>query len=583
VARLRASGHHAELRDFLDSGPLGIGRALRRGYEFELKHLPSAYEATYRLWYRVPWLCPMVAWLVTALTRRRVLRWIRHERASVVVSTYPLATLCLGRLRATRRLGLPSINFITDFGVHPLWVHRGIDLNLAIHDGPADMAARRTGKPAVACGPIVSDAFDSALLPSRRQARTALGLSPGDRAVLVVGGSWGAGGVEATWHAITRDRRFTPIVVCGRDERLRQAVTALAEAAPGNSVVLGWRDDMPALMSGCDALVENAGGLTSLEAMRAGLPVVSFRPIAGHGRENTARMDEAGVSRLASTSDDLVGALDELTSPGTARSTQVATGRAMFRVGADTLTLAAAATAMPVPLRRRPVVYVGRAAAALIAVAALGWTGLTTGVDVAAAAAGAGVAHPPRGATTVAFVGVRLNARELASNSVRSDLQVMHLSAVVDRTTALTEPGAVRALATLGINVVSGGHGDLTPGSRHDNDPTLWNRARGDARAGRELEQLTGVRVTVVVPGRRVNAWDLIECSDAHTSLVVPNDTVDAHRAALEASPLHVTARHIYLINGLNATPAQLGAVLARLDAGLAREHLSAVPLAGLR
>jgi hypothetical protein len=204
-------------------------------------------------------------------------------------------------------------------------------------------------------------------------------------------------------------------------------------------------------------------------------------------------------------------------------------------------------------------------------------------VDVAAAAAGAGVAHPPHGATTVAFVGVRLNARELASNSVRSDLQVMNLSAVVDRTTALTEPSAVRGLALLGINVVSGGHGDLTAGSRHDNDPTLWNRARGDARAGRELEQLTGMRVTVVVPGRRVNAWDLIECRDAHTSLVVPNDTVDAHRAALEASPLHVTARHIYLINGLNATPAQLGAVLARLDAGLARAHLTAVPLAGLR
>jgi UDP-N-acetylglucosamine:LPS N-acetylglucosamine transferase len=583
VARLRGSGHHAELRDFLDSGPLSVGRALRRGYEFELKHLPSAYEATYRLWYRVPWLCPLVAWLVTALTRRRVRRWIRDERASVVVSTYPLATLCLGRLRATHRLALPTVNFITDFGVHPLWVHRGIDLNLAVHDGPAEMAARRTGKPAVACGPIVSDAFDSALLPSRQQARTALGLTPWDRAVLVVAGSWGVGGVEATWEAITRYRRFTPIVVCGRDERLRLAVTALANAAPGNSVVLGWTDDMPALMSACDALVENAGGLTSLEAMRAGLPVVSFQPIAGHGRENTARMDQAGVSRLALTPDDLVGALDELTSPGEARSAQIAAGQAMFRVGADSLTLATAATAGPVPRRRRPAVYAGRAAAALIAVAALGWTGLTTGVDVAAAAVGAGVAHPPRGATTVAFIGVRLNARELASASVRSELQVMHLSAVVDRTTAVIEPGAVRALATLGINVVSGGRGDLASGSGHDNDATLWTRARGDARAGRELEQLTGVRVTVVVPGRRVNAWDLIECSDAHASLVVPNDTVDAHRAALEVAPLHLTARHIYLINGLDATPGQLGAVLARLDAGLARAHLTAAPLAGLR
>ena len=58
AARLRAAGHHAEVRDFLDSGPLRIGGALRSGYEFELKHLPAAYEATYRLWYRSPGCVP---------------------------------------------------------------------------------------------------------------------------------------------------------------------------------------------------------------------------------------------------------------------------------------------------------------------------------------------------------------------------------------------------------------------------------------------------------------------------------------------------------------------------------------------
>ncbi len=169
AARLTRAGHQAEVRDFLDSGPFRIGRALRRGYQFELQHLPFAYEATYRLWSRLPWLCPVVTWLVTALTRRKVLRWIRQFEAAVVVSTYPLATLCLGRLRKTRRLAVPTVNFITDFGVHPLWVHPGIDLNLSVHDEPARMVARRAGKAAVACGPAVSDAFGPAALPNRQQ------------------------------------------------------------------------------------------------------------------------------------------------------------------------------------------------------------------------------------------------------------------------------------------------------------------------------------------------------------------------------------------------------------------------------
>ena len=398
----------------------------------------------------------------------------------------------------------------------------------------------------------------------------------------MVAGSWGVGGVEATWRAITRDGRFTPVVVCGQDEHLRQAVAALAGADSGNSIVLGWTDDMPTLMAGCDALVENAGGLTSLEALRAGLPVVSFQPIAGHGRENTAGMAAAGVSRLASDTDELLDALDLLTSSGAPRTDQINAGWAMFRTGAEGHVLEAAAVVQPIRLRRRPVTYVGRAAAAVIAVAALGWTGLTSGVEVAAAAVGAGVAHPAAGYTTVAYVGVRLNAPELASHTVAIALQRMNITAVVDSTTAEADPQAVRDLVALGVNVASGGRGDWLSRTRHPSDPALWTRARGDALSGEYLGQMIGAPVTVLAPGRRVNAWDLIECDDTHSSLVVPNHVVNVVRDSSTTTPIHVTARDIYLIDGLDATPAQLAAVLARMGAGLEQAHLTAVPFATL-
>ena len=86
----------------------------------------------------------------------------------------------------------------------------------------------------------------------------------------------------------------------------------------------------------------------------------------------------------------------------------------------------------------------------------------------------------------------------------------------------------------------------------------LWTRAHSDAEAGQLLAQLIGAPVTVVVPGRRVNAWDLIECSEVHSSLVVPDHVVDAGQAAIDDAPIHVTDRRIYLINGLFATPAEL-------------------------
>jgi UDP-N-acetylglucosamine:LPS N-acetylglucosamine transferase len=587
AARLRAAGHDAEVRDFLDSGPLRIGSALRRGYEFELKHVPSAYEATYRLWYRVPWLCPVVAWLVTVLTRRRVLRWVDQLGADAVVSTYPLATLCLGRLRTMGWLDVPAVNFITDFGVHPLWVHPGVDVNLAVHRGPAEMAAFRTGRPSIACGPAVSAAFDRDALPSRQSARAALGLRPDDRAVLIVAGSWGVGGVESTWRAVTSDPRLTPVIVCGTDDRLRAQVAALAGGRPGqptrpDSIVLGWTDAMPALMSACDVLVENAGGLTSLEAMRAGLPVVSFQPIAGHGRENTRRMAAAGVSRLAADREELVRSVLTLTSDGPARDEQVERAQAMFRSDPAELVLATAGlprTAAPGP---RPIVATARAAAALLAVAAMGWAALTSGVEVAAAAAGVGVAHPAPGVSGVAYVGVRLDRAELVDPSIRAELARMHLTAVVDRATAMAEPAALRALVGLGVGVANGGRGDWSAAAGGDHDPMLWTRAKLDATAGHQLAQLTGTPVTVFVPGRRVNAWDLIECRDTHSSLVVPDHILNAFRTSQASGPIHVTARRIYLVNGLGADPAQLADVLGRLGAGLAVAHLSAAPLAAL-
>ncbi len=591
ATRLRASGHRAEVRDFLDSGPLRIGAALRHGYEWELKHVPSAYEATYRLWYRVPWLCPVVAWLVTVLTRRRVLRWIDQSNADVVVSTYPLATLCLGRLRAHGRLPVPAVNFITDFGVHPLWVHAGIDVNLAIHRGPAEMAALRTGRPSVACGPAVSTAFDQDALPPRPAARAALGLDPEDRAVLIVAGSWGVGGVESTWRAVTSDPRLTPVIVCGTDERLRAQVAALAGAGAANgkvstgqgrSIVLGWTDDMPALMAACDALVENAGGLTSLEAMRAGLPVVSFQPIAGHGRENTGGMAGAGVSRLATNRDELVQSLLDLTSDGSARAAQVATAGSMFRSDPTDLVLGAACMPVAPAPGRRPVATAGRAAVAALAVAGMGWAALTTGVDVAAAAAGVGVAHPAPGASGVAYIGVRLDQAELADPSIRVELARMDLTAVVDGATALADPAAMRSLVALGVGVASGGRGDWSSPSGGDHDSMLWTRARLDVTAGQQLAELTGTPVRVFVPGRRVNAWDLLECKDAHSSLVVPDHVLDALRNSDANSPVHVTARRIYLVDGLGAGPDQLAEVLSRLRAGLDQAHLSAAPLAAL-
>jgi UDP-N-acetylglucosamine:LPS N-acetylglucosamine transferase len=574
---LTSAGHVAEVRDFLRSGPLRIGSALRLGYEFELRHVPSAYDATYRLWYRVPWLCPAVAWLVTALTRRRVMRWIDRFDPWVVVSTYPLSTLCLGKLRRSGRLTIPAVNFITDFGVHPLWVHKGVDLNLAIHALPAEVAARRTGRRTVFTGPAVSSRFDPDRLPARDEARARFGIGPDQKAVLVVAGSWGVGNVGETFSAIARDGRFLPVVVCGRDDRLRRHVTALTESGPRDALILGWTDDMASLMVACDALVENAGGLTSLEAMRVGLPVVSFDPIAGHGVENTTAMDAAGVARLAADPSRLGDMLAEVTAPGASRTAQVARAAAMFRFApADAVLEAATQPAVRPSPARRGAALAFRTAVTGLAVTAVAWAGLTTGVAMAAYN-GAGVAHPGRLGVPVAYVGVRLTASEVADPTVDGALRHMGVTAVIDDATAELAAPAVRTLVSEGVTVASGGTGNSS-GARGDSD-LPWNQAANDVRAGRQISELIDAPVRQAVPGRRLNAWDLVDCGHAHTALVVPNHVL---HVSSDVTPIHLAARNIYLVDGRGATADELASYLSRLQTSFVANQLIAEPLATL-
>ena len=88
--------------------------------------------------------------------------------------------------------------------------------------------------------------------------------------------------------------------------------------------IFGWVDDMASLLQAVDVLIENAGGLTAVEAMACGVPVVTYRPIPGHGIANAAAMARAGVSRWVRTAGELGPALAELINGGQAKAQRAA-------------------------------------------------------------------------------------------------------------------------------------------------------------------------------------------------------------------------------------------------------------------
>ena len=67
--------------------------------------------------------------------------------------------------------------------------------------------------------------------------------------------------------------------------------------------VYEFTDKMPELLAAADVLVHSTGGVTCLEAMAAGTPVVSYGLPVGHARVNTRAMAALDLVRLANDTD----------------------------------------------------------------------------------------------------------------------------------------------------------------------------------------------------------------------------------------------------------------------------------------
>ena len=543
--------------DFLDAFPMRMGWLVRAGYWLELRYAPWSYEATYRLWYVLPFVFQPLGAFINLLTRRKVLRWVRQAKADVVVSTYPMASLVLGAARKKGLLRIPVATFITDFAVHPLWTHPGVDLHMCVHPQSAEAAAARSGRAATAPGPMIPERF-LADLPARTTARRSLGFDDGERLVLVVAGAWGIGDVAKTYDTILASGRFTPVVVCGNNEQLRRRLQS-----HNGGHVLGWTDEMPTLMAAADALVQNAGGLTCMEAFAAGLPVVSFEPIAGHGKDNAEQMAEAGVAAYATDADELFPVLDRATS--LAGRAMTAKGRAMFAGDPTDEVVSLAASAAPEPVaersRRVPLRRVTAGVAALLTT----YAAFTIGVGTAAAH-GIGIAHPHGRAGSV-YLAVRFSPDDFNSAALPDALRRANATAIVPGRLAESQPDGLRRLQTAGVHMANGGWGQR--------DRLHWGRARSDLlRAPKAIHAATGARPHEFVPQRRIDGFDLASARLVHERVVIPSVVLAAGKPISK-----LRAGQVVVLDGRRESVDDLLRSLNDVQQNLAASGLTAAPL----
>lgn len=299
-----------------------VGHLFNRGvgdiYIAMLRHAPWSYGLFY---HRTGFLRDDSPWqkFLNRLGRSHLLSVVRSRRPRVAVCTFPVPAGVLVHLRRSGLIDVPVVTVITDYTVHSQWVHPGTDLycvgseevreSLLARGEPADVV-RVTGIP-------VRRGFRPHTPEERARAREEMRLRPDRPTLLVTGGAFGALAAVATVaeRLLRLEPEFQFLLVAGRDRHLKERLKALVAGVPGGrqrARVFGFTDAMPRLMAAADLVITKAGGLTTAEALAAGVPPLIYRPIPGQEEANAAWLLGRKAGLVARQAEELERQVREL-------------------------------------------------------------------------------------------------------------------------------------------------------------------------------------------------------------------------------------------------------------------------------
>lgn len=298
AGELRARGASAHVVDGLEvMGPL-LRRIVAGVSSLDTKAGSLAFHAGYVLAVRIEPVRRRLSTLVELLARRRMSAFLAAHPASVLVSTYPITTELLGRMRLSGSLRTPAVAAITDLAGLRGWAHRGIDLHLAIHpeSEPEIRSIIGPGGRVEAVHGFSDLRFTRP--PARALARRELELPADGQIVVVSGGGWGVGDLQGATDAALRAGAGSVIALVGHNEGARERMQR-ANADDSRVQVWGFTDRMVALLGAADVLVHATAGLTVLEALMCGCRVVSYGWAYGHIRTNNQAYERLGMVTVA--------------------------------------------------------------------------------------------------------------------------------------------------------------------------------------------------------------------------------------------------------------------------------------------
>lgn len=253
---------------------------IKRGWRYMLRRhwLARAAYVLAHLFFPITALVPYV---LHRDLLHRTRRFLRGRRPDLVVSTYHFASTAVAWARHREGMAFPIVTVMTEtFECNIWWVNRRIDA-LIVASEQARRWAIRYGMPRdrLHVFPFPINTRFEVPSPQRRdELRRNLRLSPERPAILVSTGAEGIG--RGARYALGLFRDSVPVnlmMVCGRNERLRERIERMKACRPTSStnlLVFGFVNNMHDLLAAADVVVAKASPSSTFEALITGVPVI---------------------------------------------------------------------------------------------------------------------------------------------------------------------------------------------------------------------------------------------------------------------------------------------------------------------
>lgn len=251
--------------------------------------------------------------LNNAVYSERLIAYLREAKPDVVISTHFFASEVIAELKKSGRIATRLITVVTDYRLHLWWLADGTDTYIAVSDdAKRDMIKRGVDPARVAMtGMPVEPIFSKPL--DRKAILDTLGFTDDIFTVLVIGGGFGVGPIEAVVKAAGAvSRPVQLVVICGHNKELVAKIEALKTVISRPMKVVGFVDNVYEYMAAADILISKSGGMTVAESMAKELPMIVISPIPGQETRNCDFLTFHGAALRLENVADLTDALEGL-------------------------------------------------------------------------------------------------------------------------------------------------------------------------------------------------------------------------------------------------------------------------------